>query len=314
MLYQRHRPQTLDDILGNKGTVASLRQMLDRPIAERPRAFLFEGPSGCGKTTLARIVASELNGEFMEVDSADFRGIDYIRDLRRRMNARALSGKDVRVWLLDEAHQLSKDAQSALLKTLEDTPAHVVLMLATTDPKGLLPTILNRCTRFPVELLGERDLYRLMKTVCKNESKTSPSRDVLEKLAESCGGSPRAALTALDKVIDLPAGEQLAVAERFEKAEHDAAELCKLLMEPQTKFKELLPVLKSLKETSDAEGIRRLVLAWCASAMLNPKWGNAPQAYIVLDAFRDPTYNLGWPAIPLYCGDVIFSGSDDVPF
>ena len=152
-LYKRFRPKSLDAVVGNGGTVAALQKFLKK--GNLPHTILFKGPSGCGKTTLARILAKELGCgvlDLREYNSADFRGIDTIRDISRIMTNAPAAG-NCRVFILDEAHQLSKDAQNAALKILEDTPKHVYFFICTTDPQKLIATIRSRCTEMPVDLL-----------------------------------------------------------------------------------------------------------------------------------------------------------------
>lgn len=116
-LYQAYRPRTFDEVVGNKEAIRTLESFIKRDISEVPHAFLFSGPSGCGKTTLARILAKKLgcsDANFVEIDSADFRGIDTIREIRRQMRLAPVGGGSCRVWLIDECHKLTGDAQSAL--------------------------------------------------------------------------------------------------------------------------------------------------------------------------------------------------------
>ena len=136
-LYKKHRPKTLARVVGNKSTVEALRSMLEARTL--PHTLLFHGPSGTGKTTLARIVKNELGclpTDFHEHNSSDFRGIDFIRELRSKVNLAAAG--PCRVWIIDECHQLTRDAQNAALKILEDTPSHVYFFLCTTDPQKLI--------------------------------------------------------------------------------------------------------------------------------------------------------------------------------
>ena len=122
-LYHEHRPETLDEMEGNESTIKALRSVLSKPKNEIPHAFLLTGESGCGKTTLARIIKTKLacsDYNYKEVDSADFRGIDTIREIRRHMKLKGLGG-GIRIWLLDECHMISRDGMNALLKALEDT-------------------------------------------------------------------------------------------------------------------------------------------------------------------------------------------------
>jgi len=124
-LHIDYRPKTLKEMEGNRSTVDSLQAVLSRE-SDIPHAFLFSGSAGCGKTSLGRIVASELGcapADFREIDTADFRGIDTIREIKNQARLKPLAGK-VRVWLLDEFHKSTADAQNALLKILEEPPSH----------------------------------------------------------------------------------------------------------------------------------------------------------------------------------------------
>ena len=115
-LYNKHRPETFEDMIGNSETIHSLQTMISKK--EHPHAYLFHGEYGCGKTTLGRILASSLgckNNDFREIDSADFRGIDSIREIRKQSIYKPLESS-CRVWLLDEVHKLSNDAMNALQK------------------------------------------------------------------------------------------------------------------------------------------------------------------------------------------------------
>src|SRR5687768_10085551 len=121
-LYKKHRPKTLKGIVGQDGAVASLQKMIDRNLI--PHAILFTGDSGVGKTTIARILKDHLecgDPDFIEVNAADSKGIDMVRDIRSRAGLSPMAGP-CRVWLIDEAHKLTTDAQNCILKILEDGP------------------------------------------------------------------------------------------------------------------------------------------------------------------------------------------------
>ena len=304
-LYLKHRPQTLEAVHGNAATVGSLKTLLARPLAEVPRALLFVGPSGCGKTTLARIVATALGAaeaDVREIDSADYRGIDSVRDIRQQMRLRPLAGP-LRAWILDECHQATKDAQSALLKALEDTPSHVLFLLATTDPQKLLPTIRNRCSQYQVAPLTEGEVVGLLRQVARAERKR-PTAEVLDRIARDCLGSPRAALVLLDKVIDLPPDQQLEAVEKAAAAESQAIELCRALLKGES-WKTVAGLLKGLQE-QEAENTRRAVLGYMQSVLLGG--GKNDRAALCLEAFAPPTYDMGWPAVTLAAYTVVEGG------
>jgi len=201
-LYKKYRPKDFEGVVGQTDALKSLQQMAKNK--KIPHALLFTGPSGCGKTTLARIVRRELGcgkHDFSEVNCADFRGIDMVRDIRSRMMQAPISGS-CRVWLIDEAHRLTGDAMDAFLKILEDTPDHVYFMLATTNPQKLLKTVRTRCTEISVKSLSNKDIVKLVTDVAKKEGKTLP-KEVAKKIADKCEGSARQALVLLHQIIDL---------------------------------------------------------------------------------------------------------------
>ena len=132
-LKDKYRPKSLDKIVEQPAMVSALKGFIAKN--KIPHSMLFSGAAGCGKTTAARVVADLLKcgpTDFHEINSANFRGIDTVREIQQRINLHAIGGKS-RVWLIDEAHQLTKDAQNGLLKILEECPKHVYFMLCTTD-------------------------------------------------------------------------------------------------------------------------------------------------------------------------------------
>ena len=300
-LHIKYRPDVLSGIVGNKSLVKSLDAILKRKPNDRPRAYLFHGPSGCGKTTMARIMATELGAsgmDFTEIDVADYRGIDTIRKLRERLQLRPVDG-DIRAYILDEVHMLTKEAQTALLKSLEDTPAHVCFFLCTTEPTKLLPTIRNRCQQMAVGSLNEDDLDRLLKNVAMAEKKSS-SQKSREKIISMCKGSPRAALTMLDSVIDLPRKEQADAVKNIEDAEKVVIDLCRALVKGES-WNKVKDIIADLRKTENPETVRRAILGYFTSVILGNDGG---KAYLVLDAFRDPTYDNDWAAIVMAAWEV----------
>ncbi|HUW44466.1 MAG TPA: AAA family ATPase, partial [Dehalococcoidia bacterium] len=243
-------------------------------------------PSGCGKTTLARILKTELNChdmDFKEMNCADFRGIDTIREISRLMHL-APTGGSVRIWLLDEVHQLSKDGQHAALKILEDTPSHVYFFLCTTDPQKLLKTIQTRCCNMPVRLLTHTEVGSLVQRVCKRE-KVPISEDVLEEIVSSAQGSARTALVCLDKVLNLSEGERVEAIQQTLADENEAIELCRALIKKDT-WPKVAGILKNLK--GEPESIRYAVLGYARAVLLK---NTDHQAYKVICAFENNFYD-----------------------
>jgi DNA polymerase-3 subunit gamma/tau len=287
-LYKKHRPKGLAAVVGQEDTVAALENLLEQ---ERlPHSLLFTGPSGCGKTTLARILRERLEcapNDFYEINCADFRGIDMVREIRRAMSLAPAGGK-CRIWLIDECHKLSNDAQNAILKMLEDTPGHVYFFLATTNPSKLLKTIRTRCTDMPVRSLTDKELEALLKKVVRREKKEVPD-EVLDQIVQDSLGSARMALVLLDKVIDLEQDKMLEAARAKAAEENESIELCRALIAGRG-WAEVRGILKGL--TMPPEGVRHAVLGYARSVMLNAGGATkVARAYLVVDAFRENFYD-----------------------
>ena len=301
-LYLKYRPQTFDGVVGNAEAVASIQNMVKDPET-CPHVFLLHGPTGCGKTTIGRIIANELNCEgndLSELDTADFRGIDTIREIRKQSQFVPLES-DVRVWILDECHKLTGDAQNALLKILEDTPKHVYFILCTTEPNKLIPTIRGRCSQFQLNTLNEKQMMRLLRTVVKAEGENL-ARVVYEQIIQDSLGHPRNALQILDQVLRVDPDNRLEVSKRVAEEQSLSIELCRALIKGAG-WKEVSTILQGLKN-QDAESIRRHVLGYSESVLL--KSDNSRAAHII-EEFYEPLYNVGFPGLVYCCYSVVKS-------
>jgi len=300
-LYLKYRPNALAEIEGNREIVITLRGMFKKN--EIPHSMLFHGPTGCGKTTLARIVAKELGcteNNLIEIDTAQFRGIDTVRDLRKNIQYTPLGG-GIRVYIIDEVHKMTGDAQNAFLKILEDTPLHIYFILCTTDPQSLLPTIKGRCSQFQVQLLSDDDMKSLLTKIAELEN-DSIEDEIIEQITQDSQGHPRNALQILEQVLSTPKKRRLTIAQQAAIEQSESIALCRALMKKQG-WSEVKKILQGLKG-QDAEGIRRVVIGYASSVLLNTD--NAV-AGLILEAFQEPTYNMGFPGIVLACYTVIKS-------
>jgi DNA polymerase-3 subunit gamma/tau len=226
-LYRKWRPQNFSDIVGQKNVIKTLKNAikLDR-IAH---AYLFCGPRGTGKTSTAKILSKSLNciegptinpcGEcevcqkiqnnssidVVEIDAASNRGIDEIRELREKVKFFPTEG-NYKVYIIDEAHMLTKEAFNALLKTLEEPPEHVIFILATTEPHSLLSTILSRCQRFDFGRLSVENIIERLQFICEKEKVKLDNRAAVT-IARNAEGGMRDAISILDQIISYSGGK-----------------------------------------------------------------------------------------------------------
>jgi DNA polymerase-3 subunit gamma/tau len=307
-LYRRYRPSNLNEIIGQPEAVSALKKMISQ--RKIPHAILFSGPSGVGKTTISRILKEELqcsNTDYSEINCATERGIDMVRDIEQGMRLSPMQGK-CRIYLLDEAHQLTRrsggDAQTAILKLLEDTPSHVYFILCTTHPNQLLKTIQTRCTPIHLSALPSKAITELITKVAKKE-KIGLTEEVIERLTECAEGSARKALVLLHKIMGLEDEDERLNAIGSSDAQKQAIDLVKALIQPYCKWAEIARVLKSIDE--EPEEVRRLVLAYCSSVILSG--GKlAPRAYLIVRSFEANFYDSGRAGLVAACWDVVNQG------
>jgi len=230
-LYRKYRPQTFDQIMGQDHVVTTLRKALE--LDRVAHAYLFAGARGVGKTTLARLLAKAVNcldkknrpcgkckncleiaaGKFVdliEIDAASNRGIDEMRDLRDKVQFAPSVGKK-RVYIIDEVHMLTREAFNALLKTLEEPPAHTLFIFATTEVHKVPATILSRCQRFDFRLGTKEAIKKNIKQLAEKE-KLKLTDDVAELIVRCAGGSYRDAQSILDQLSSHLVGKELDVA------------------------------------------------------------------------------------------------------
>lgn len=296
-LYKKHRPKLLKDLRGQDAAVKVINGFIKNNAI--PHFFLIVGPSGCGKTTIARILQKKVgcgDSDFCEVDAASNGGVGVIRDIKSRMGMAPISGK-ARMWLLDEAHKLTSEAQGAMLKMLEDTPGHVYFILATTDPQKLLPTIKTRATTIVCKSLSDKDLEVVLQEVAAKEKKTF-SEEVIGRIVEQSSGSARQALVLLNACMALDSVDDQLKAIKDADLEAQAIDVARKLLNPKVRWNEITPILKNL--VGEPETTRRVVLSYMTSVML----GGGPltqRAFQIADVFQHNFYDTGKSGLILAC-------------
>ncbi len=203
-LYRKYRSKSLGEIIGQEHVTTTLKNALK--AGRVSHAYLLSGPRGTGKTSIARILAHEINGlpyddkahlDIIEIDAASNRRIDEIRDLRDRVSTAPANAK-YKVYIIDEVHMLTREAFNALLKTLEEPPAHVVFILATTEAHKLPETILSRTQRYSLHPVALPQVVEHLRTISDGE-KLQIDADALELIAEHGEGSFRDSISLLDQ-------------------------------------------------------------------------------------------------------------------
>ena len=219
-LYRIYRPQKFDEVVGQKHILQTLKNAIkENKIAH---AYLFSGPRGTGKTSMAKLLAKALNCEcednkpcnacknclsindgshpdVIELDAASNNGVDEVRDIIDKVKYAPLMGK-YKVYIIDEVHMMTPGAFNALLKTLEEPPAHVIFILATTDVHKVIPTIVSRCQRFDFNRVSKLDMKKRIEEILEHENIEYTS-DVIDLISELAEGGMRDALSILDQTI-----------------------------------------------------------------------------------------------------------------
>jgi DNA polymerase III subunit gamma/tau len=303
-LYRRHRPGSFDEVVGQQHVVRTLRNAVEQDKVHH--AYLFVGSRGTGKTSMAKILARSLNCErggptvtpcgecescvtiaagtsvdVIEMDAASNRSVDDVRDLRERV-AYAPSGGRWKVYILDEAHMLTKEAWNAFLKTLEEPPPKTVFVLATTESHKVMATIADRCQRFDFQRPSLEQISEVLNRVAVEE-KIEVDEGAVAMIARSASGSFRDALGTLDQLVAY-GGSKVGLDEVLEMLGAADAELlfeavdAVVAEDPKAV---LLGVEKMARSGRDPSQFARDLLAHLRFLLVTQTTGEVPTSFVV---------------------------------
>ncbi|MGI8422168.1 MAG: DNA polymerase III subunit gamma/tau, partial [Gaiellaceae bacterium] len=308
-LYRKYRPQDFSEVVGQEAVVRTLRNAIGGDTVRQ--AYLFAGPRGTGKTSMARILAKSLNCvhgptatpdntcnacvaiangssmDVIEMDAASQRGIDDIREIRERVVLQPVEGQ-YKIYILDEAHQLTDAAWNALLKLIEEPPPHLVFVFCTTDVNKVLPTVRSRCQTFVFARPRLTDLVRYLRWICDGEQIEAPDQ-ALALIARAARGSFRDAGSTLDQLSSATEGAITVqdVLQLLGAVEEEALfRLCDLIVDRDT-----AGALTFVEELSEqGQDLGRLVtdlLEHLRNLMLVQHMGEVPDSLPVTDETRE---------------------------
>jgi len=309
MLYQKYRPTSIEEMVGNKAEFETCAKLLKGGT----RAFLLCGASGCGKTTLARIAANMLNSEVIEINSSDNRGIDTTREIIEMMRFKPLGDKKL-VFILDEVHKATNDFQNALLKPLEDMQPYVYFFLGTTNPEKLIKAIQTRCSRITFQNLAPKDLQILLERVAKGEKASEWVNRLFPVIIDNCEGSARQALVLLEKVLQCKDEKEAeSVLYNLEAEDQNTIYLCRAVVN-EGNWESCQKHLAAL-QGKDPENIRRAILGYASKVALSANAGlNVKnRGLAVLYVMRRDTFSTGFPGLVSLVSECCLSQAQPQP-
>ena len=295
-LYNKYRPQTPEEVLGNDLAIKSIQKELN----SGSHVFLFTGLGGGGKTTTARIFAKIVGGNELtihELNSAENRGVDTVREISEQIRYAPVGGSK-NVYILDEMHQQTSASQNALLKILEECPESCFFFLCTTNPEKLIQPLKTRCSIVNFKPLDHNTMFMLLRRVAHKEG-VKIDQDLLHKIADLSDGSSRKGLKILGSVLYLETDEErknFLETNVFDSDNPEVINLCRALLK-QEGWDKYMECLESLKDelASNSESVRQAIMGY-ANAVLKKGMNNAAigmiQVFSNVDCYKNGKFGI----------------------
>ena len=316
-LYQKYRPQTIDEMYGNVALKKSIRNYFARP--DHNHCHLFYGESGCGKTTIARAIAHDILKcddamNITEINASSDNGIDMTREVQEA--CKSLPPTDApQVFIIDECHMLTTAAKSSLLKTCEDMPAWVYIFFCTTNKAAFLKggkgettsALSTRCSQWKLEPLDKRESMNLLQDVIDKES-LNISDPVFDEIIAASNGSSRLILVNLETIIDptLTDEQRIKLVKNSSvqvEGSVETRELAKRLLQRES-WTEVAKLVKAIKDSGNEEPVSlgKMIQSYMSAVLLNGKNpGNAANCLSIFVDNADKIITEGWPAFVCCC-------------
>lgn len=306
----KYRPSELDEVIGNENVVKTLNYQFEND--KIPQYCLFQGPRGTGKTTFARIIANHLipdedqqRMDMFELDIGNVSGVADARSIVKSMRKPPMLS-EYRVWIFDEFHKASADAQTALLKVFEEPPEWVYAIVCTTDPQKLIGPIKSRASKYTTKPLTKAQMVKLLKEIAEEEE-ISVSKESLYRIYDVTEGHPREAIKILQQGENNKTDEEWEDLIAGSEVLKTSQDLVSALMRVSN-WSTIADLLLELKASGqDVESIRRHIANAFANSMISEKGRKyAANSANVVEKFVDNFYDTGFAQLILACYDVWF--------
>lgn len=296
------RPKTLEEVFGNESTIASLQSVLSRET-DVPHVFMFTGLPGTGKTTLGLIIKDILGcskSDFYYHNTSKDKGIDVFRKIQDDCQFAPMSGK-IKVYLFEEAHEITGPALDSMLQFLEFIPKHIYMIFCTSEPEKWpakkAAALARRCHSYELKPLNTIEMNAFLISILEKEGVEDPPDELVQKIISVAEGSPGIALKLLDLVIDIGDLEQsLEIIDSEVVTEATIIDIARVLNNGNGQWSSIAKMIKDL--SGEPERLRRAFLGYFEKVLLDPRSNHERIAEMMM-MFMEPVFNTGKPGLTL---------------